>query len=104
LDIYGQAHYSLADIKKALSNPTTRYVTRTARQDAVSLGYASDTDMFQRVQQLKNSEIYKTMESEMRPGSWQDVYRTNDDNQEIYIKIQLSPDGKEGGIIAFKER
>lgn len=104
MDRYGQAHYDLSDIKKALADRSTRYVTRTARQDAVSLGYASESDMFQRVQRLESSEIYKTMESVKLPGSWQDVYRTKDGDQEIYIMVLLSPDGTEGGIIAFKMR
>jgi len=32
---------------------------------------------------------------------WQDVYRTNDGNVGIYIKLQKSLDGK-GVIISFK--
>lgn len=103
MDIYGQAHYDLSEIKKLLNNQATRRVTDTARNDAVSLRYASDSDMVQRVQQLKESEVYKTMEAYRAPGTWQDVYLTMDGSQEIYIKIQKSLCGKKGIIIAFKK-
>jgi hypothetical protein len=103
LDKLGVAHYDLNEIKELLKDPNTRIITRRSRIEAVSLGYASDSDMVYRIQYLSVSEIYKTMESVQCPGLWQDVYRTSDGSIDLYIKIQKSYDGK-GVIIQFKEK
>jgi hypothetical protein len=103
LDRLEVAHYDLNEIKELLKSPDTRFITRRSRFEAVRLGYASDSDMVNRIQLLSVNEIYKTMESIQFPGLWQDVYRTSDGPIELYIKIQKSNDGK-GVIIQFKER
>jgi motility quorum-sensing regulator/GCU-specific mRNA interferase toxin len=103
LDKYGEAHYDLYELKDLLKNPATRIITGLSRREAVSVGYASSSDMVKRVQELRKNEIYKTMESEKVPGLWQDVYRTNDGAIQLYIKLQKSFDGK-GIIIQFKRK
>lgn len=103
MDIYGVSHYNLNELKDLLKKPETRIITQLSRREAVSLGYASDSDMANRIQNLRDDEIYKTMESEKCPGLWQDVYRTSDGSVEIYIKLQKSFDGK-GVIIQFKRK
>jgi len=103
LDRIGVAHYDLNEIKELLKSPDTRIITRSSRIEAVRIGYASELDMVNRIQILNVNEIYKTMESNKCPGLWQDVYRTSDGAIDLYIKIQISQDGK-GVIIQFKER
>jgi len=103
LDKYGIAHYDLYELKGLLFNPETRIITRLSRIEAVKLGYASDSDMVDRIQRIKVDEIYKTMESDTKSGLWQDVYRTQDGSVELYIKLQKSFDGK-GVIIQFKKK
>lgn len=103
MDKYGVAHYNLNELKDLLKESDTRIITRLSRKEAVSLGYASDSDMANRIQNLRDDEIYKTMESIKCPGLWQDVYRTFDGPVELYIKLQKSFDGK-GVIIQFKKK
>lgn len=103
MEILGKAFYDLNELKRLLNNPTTRIITGVALREAASLGYSSTVDMVHQVMRLRTSDVYKTMESEKCPGLWQDVYRINDGNNDLYIKIQKTFDGK-GVIIAFKER
>jgi motility quorum-sensing regulator/GCU-specific mRNA interferase toxin len=58
--------------------------------------------MSERVCRLSHSEFYKSMESEKIKGTYQDVYYTYDEDVKLYIKLQISFDGK-GVIISFKE-
>ena len=104
MDRLGVAHYDLNEIKELLKDPDTRIITQCSRIEAVELGYASPSDMVNRIQSLSVHEIYKTMESVKIPGLWQDVYRTSDGSIDLYIKIQKSYDGKKGVIIQFKEK
>jgi hypothetical protein len=103
LDKYGVAHYDLYEIKDLLNDPEKRIITRVSRINAVELGYASDSDMVDRINSLRVDEIYKSMESKKCPGLWQDVYITNDGSIELYIKLQKSIDDK-GVIIQFKRK
>lgn len=99
---YGIAHYDLDEIKDILGDPAKRIITRSSRLTAVSLGYAGDNDMVERVKKLKNTEIHKSMDSLKKLGLWQDVYITNDNGVDVYIKLQKSMNGK-GVIISFKK-
>lgn len=38
---------------------------------------------------LDSAHFYKTMDAKMRPGFWQDVYRTEHGGIPLYVKIQL---------------
>lgn len=57
--------------------------------------------MVARVIRLEAREFYKSMTTHADTKIWQDVYRTNDPEAGIYIKLQQSLDGK-GVIISFK--
>lgn len=100
--IFGVATHDL-DRAKELIEDGMIHVTRTARIDAISMGYVSDEDIGGRVLKLKKSEIYKTMESEDIPGLWQDVYRTDEAGIMIYIKIQIN-NGIQTVVISFKKK
>lgn len=95
--------YDLDEIKELLKSEETRIITRRDRREAVSLGYADDDAMVDRVLMLQSNEFYKTMEAETMPGLWQDVYRSDDLTVTLYIKLQISFNGK-GVIISFKEK
>ena len=95
--------YDLDEIKELLKSEETRIITRRDRREAVSLGYADDDAMVDRVLMLQANEFYKTMEAETMPGLWQDVYRSDDLTVTLYIKLQISFNGK-GVIISFKEK
>ena len=44
------------------------------------------------------------MPSEKMQELWQDVYRVNDVNNKIYVKLQLSVNGKKVVIVQFKKK
>jgi len=93
--------YDLEEIKELLQHWTTRYIAFDDLKEAVSLGYADDDDMVNRVCQLTKKEFHKTMPSEKFRGLMQDVYYTYDATTRIYIKLQIRRDGK-GVIVSFK--
>jgi motility quorum-sensing regulator/GCU-specific mRNA interferase toxin len=95
--------YDLDKIKELLKAEETRFITRPSRYEAVKLGYADDDAMVDRVLMLQANEFYKTMEAETMPVLWQDVYRSDDLTITLYIKLQISFNGK-GVIISFKEK
>jgi len=94
-------HYGLDALKMLLLHESARIVTRSARQGAATLGYFDEETMVARVLRLAPREFYKSMNTYGNSKIWQDVYRTNDDNMGIYIKLQKSLDGK-GVIISFR--
>ncbi len=94
-------HYRLDELKMLLLHETTRIVTRSGRQGAAMLGYFDDESMVARVLRIASREFYKSMTTYGNSKSWQDVYRTNDGDVGVYIKLQKSLDGK-GVIISFK--
>jgi len=93
--------YLLSEIKELLNSEKSRIITRSSRNNAVSLGYADEEAMVARVQELKRTEFYKSMTSHNNSRLWQDVYKTSDGDIALYIKLQISADGK-GVIISFK--
>jgi len=95
--------YDLEHIKELLQKEDTRAVTNTARQGAVTLGYADDVEMANRVSQLTVTEFYKTMPSKQVTELMQDVYYTKDGLTKLYIKLQIACNGK-AVIVSFKER
>jgi hypothetical protein len=94
-------HYGLDALKMLLLHEATRIVTRSGRQGAAMLGYFDDESMVARVLRLVSREFCKSMTTYGGSKIWQDVYRTNDGEMGIYIKLQKSLDGK-GVVISFK--
>ena len=97
--------YNLAKLQELLKREESRVITKSARQAAVSLGYADDEDMVRMVLRLIPLDFYKTMPAD-KSVLMQDVYHTYDKskNLHLYIKLQLSFSGKNGIIISFKEK
>ncbi|WP_175530264.1 type II toxin-antitoxin system MqsR family toxin [Desulfobacula phenolica] len=100
---FGTATYDLYEIQDLLKTPGSRIITRECYRNAVSLGYSSEEEIVNRVLQLRPSDLYKTMEAESKPGLWQDVYHSNEGSITLYIKLQLSFNGK-GVVIQFKRK
>jgi len=94
--------YDLEEIKELLQKEETRIVSQRDRHEAVKLGYADDEEMVKRVLRLTPAEFHKSMSSTIYSNLKQDVYYTRDQSRELYIKLQISFNGK-GVIISFKE-
>lgn len=75
--------------------------TKVAREGATKLGLDLD-QMIQVVVDLPNTgSFYKTMESDMNPGHWMDVYHTQTlSGDDVYVKLMI-----QNGvlIVSFKE-
>lgn len=80
----------------------SRFVTVAAQRGAGDAGFA-DADIIAAVLELGHADFYKTMEAERCPGMWQDVYRLAFRGTALYIKLQLSADGR-AVVIQFKAR
>ncbi len=65
------------------------------------MGIIGKEEIVARVLQLRPDEIYKTMTADLKPGLWQDVYKTQEACIPLYIKLQKSYDGK-GVVIQLK--
>lgn len=100
-DIFGQATYNLYELQELLRNPITRIVTARAEINASSVGIIGKEEIVARVLQLRPDEIYKTMPADIRPGLWQDVYKTQEAGIPLYIKLQKSYDNN-GVVIQLK--
>ncbi len=80
----------------------SRTITKAATQGAVLLGFDRDA-IIEAILLLKPENFYKTMESELLPGLWQDVYHLEFREEQLYIKLQLG-DGGRAFVIQFKQR
>lgn len=95
-------HYDLQLLKRLFRSEDTRRITVKAQEGAVGLGYM-DVDAIQTViEKIIPEDFHKTMPAEKCPGLWQDVYKVDDGENRIYIKMQLSYDGKKAVLIQFK--
>lgn len=95
-------HYVLSDLKKLFGSEKTRYITAVAHKGAVSMGYMDDADMLAVVEKLCAEHFYKSMTSYENNKIWQDVYRYRDAEKTLYIKLQMSFDGKKAVLIQMK--
>ena len=95
-------HYDLTGLKKLLSKQATRHVTRVARRGAVDLGYMDDEAMVSVIHKLCSGHFYKSMTSNQNQRLWQDVYKFKDEENKLYIKLQLSIDGNQAVLLQFK--
>ena len=100
-EVRRRSYYDLKKLQDLIANPETRHITRTATNDATSLGYSPE-EMVDLIMKLQKSNFCKTMEAHDCPGRWQDVYKVNDGSLALYIKIQKGND-ESGVIISFKE-
>jgi hypothetical protein len=80
----------------------SRTITKAATQGALLLDLDRDA-IIEAVLLLRPGHFYKTMESELLPGMWQDVYHLEFRGKRLYIKLQLADDGR-AFVVQFKQR
>jgi motility quorum-sensing regulator / GCU-specific mRNA interferase toxin len=96
-----QPTYDLSWIRYKLSVGRYR-IERPAMKGAAALGF-DERDILSCVKALTSADFHKSMESETRPGLWQDVYKPTYEGADIYLKLQI--DGAADAIvIQFKQR
>jgi motility quorum-sensing regulator / GCU-specific mRNA interferase toxin len=76
--------------------------TRAAAAGASELGF-DEGDIVACICALTWADFFKTMESDRRPGLWQDVYRPVYDGHQVYLKLQMHHDSQ-AVVIQFKAR
>ncbi len=96
--------YNLNKIKKLLCESDSYYITSEAHKGGAELGYMDVESILDIVENIQEDDFHKTMPAEKVPGLWQDVYRVNDGNNKIYIKLQLAVNGKKVVVVQFKKK
>lgn len=96
-------HYELRKIKSFLCDEKSREITQTSRKGAAALGYMDVEDMLAIIETLTRRNFYKSMTAQHDTSVWQDVYKISDESEnKLYIKLQLSIDRKKAIVIQFK--
>ena len=95
-------HYSLSQLQDMLSDEHTRIITRKCKQEAAEIGYFDDAMIVERVLRLTRKEFYKSMTAYENSQLWQDVYKSEDGERSLYIKLQLSVGKNQAVVIQFK--
>lgn len=96
--------YNLNKIKKLLCESDSYYITSESHKGGAELGYMDAESILDIVENIQEDDFHKTMPAEKVLGLWQDVYRVNDGNNKIYIKLQLAVNGKKVVIVQFKKK
>ncbi|MEK6581352.1 MAG: type II toxin-antitoxin system MqsR family toxin [Nitrospirota bacterium] len=96
--------YDLSKIKKLLCDSDSYRITVKAHSGAAELGYMDAESIVDVIENIQEDDFHKSMPSEKVPGLLQDVYRVNDGNNKIYIKLQLSVNGKKVVVVQFKKK
>lgn len=90
----GKPTYDLRQLQQLVGQgELSRVITSAAREGASECGL-DVPEIVAAVLELGPSHFYKTMEAEKCPGLWQDVYHIGFQGRELYVKLQLSPDGR----------
>lgn len=95
-------HYSLNQLQDMLSDEHTRIITRTCKREAAQIGYFDDDMIVERVLRLTRKEFDKSMTVYGNSQLWQDVYKSDDGDRFLYIKLQLSAGKDQAIVIQFK--
>jgi motility quorum-sensing regulator/GCU-specific mRNA interferase toxin len=93
------ATYDLNHIKELIKTDAY-FITQSALDGAMDLNF-DITDILAVISTLRDTDFYKTMESEKKMGYYQDVYRPTYQGIDLYVKIQIS--GK-AVVISFKRK
>ncbi len=96
-------HYDLKKFKKLFKNKSSRRITNISFKGAFEAGYANEDDIITVINKLTMAHFYKSMTSKYSHKIWQDVYEIIDQDEKLYIKLQLSPDEKDAILIQFKK-
>lgn len=90
--------YDLKDVKKRVASGDW-VITRKAMEGASGLGMDRH-DIADCVAALGAADFHKTMASELRPGTMQDVYRPRYSGHRLYVKVQVTDCAV---VISFKQ-
>lgn len=95
--------YELSDWKARFRNEKTRLITQLAYKGAASEGYMTVEDISEVIERLCSKHFYKSMTTYKNHKIWQDVYRYQDGDKALYVKLQLSVDGAKAVLIQMKK-
>lgn len=95
-------HYVLSTFKVLFRSEKTRHITKRAHRGAVTMGYMADDDILTVISKLCSEHFDKSMTSYENHKIWQDVYRFQDGDKALYIKLQLSVDRGKAILIQMK--
>lgn len=96
-------HYVLSVLKELFrKGEKSRAITDTALKGAVSEGYMTVEDIGEIIERLCSEHFFKSMTAYHDHKIWQDVYRYQDGEKSLYIKLQLSIDGGKAILIQMK--
>jgi motility quorum-sensing regulator/GCU-specific mRNA interferase toxin len=95
-------HYDLEAIKSVFSTLSGLIATKTALQDAASLGYGSQ-EIVAIVQTMGRRHFYKSMTSNHDNSVWQDVYHVPHPDGTLYVKF-TDNGGPDFVLLSFKEK
>ena len=96
-------HHVLSVLKELFrKGEKTRAITNTALKGAASEGYMTVDDIGEVIERLYSEHFFKSMTAYHNHKVWQDVYRYQDGEKALYIKLQLSDDGQKAILIQMK--
>ena len=96
-------HYVLSVLKELFrKGEKTRAITNTALKGAASEGYMTVDDIGEISERLGSEHFYKSMTAYHDHKIWQDVYKFQDGDKGLYIKLQLPDDGRKAILIQMK--
>ncbi|MBA2245903.1 MAG: type II toxin-antitoxin system MqsR family toxin [Gemmatimonadetes bacterium] len=93
--------YDLREIQRRVR--AGEYLITAAAQRGVAALALDEGDVVACVLELRDSDFFKSMESELMPGLWQDVYRPVYQSTPLYVKLQIRADAG-AVVISFKRR
>ena len=91
--------YQLSLIKGLIKDGSW-FITSSALDTAGELGFDEEDVCDCIVNYLSETHFFKTMESEKRPGTMQDVYHITYQSKRLYVKLQVCGDAV---VVSFKE-
>jgi hypothetical protein len=94
-----KATYPLSEIHRLLDAGRIVF-TNSSVQAARALEF-DQTDIQDCVRNLKEHELHKTMPANKVPGLFQDVYYTEYDSVQLYVKLQIARDSR-AVVISFQ--
>ena len=92
--------FDLETLKGLIEDTETRLITEMAQENASELGFYTD-DIVECVRSLLRADFHKSMTTIKDHKLWQDVYKPTYKEIQIYLKLQIGPEG-ECVVISFK--
>jgi hypothetical protein len=96
-------HYPLADIIAQMDCVDAMNIRFSTLDDLRDLGLAPGA-VLKIVRSLTATDFYKSMDSQINPGTWQDVYRPQYDGSMLYLKFGKVIDSDEFLVVSCKEK